>query len=44
MTNTDFPEIVGTEWVRYESLYGDLQNLMSCSKKVEIKCAIIVKL
>lgn len=37
MTNTDLPETIGTEWIRYETLYGDLDTLLNCKEKYKIK-------
>lgn len=42
MTNTDSPETIGNEWIRYETLYGDLQNLLNCKEKYKTKYDIIV--
>lgn len=40
MTNTDSPETIGTEWIRYETLYGDLDSLLNCKEKYKNKYAI----
>lgn len=40
MTNTDSPEIIGTEWIRYESLYGSLDTLLSSKEKYTTKYVI----
>ncbi|CAH1722535.1 squamous cell carcinoma antigen recognized by T-cells 3-like [Aphis gossypii] len=37
MTNTDLPETIGTEWIRYETLYGDLDTLLNCKEKYKTK-------
>ncbi|XP_025423964.1 squamous cell carcinoma antigen recognized by T-cells 3-like [Sipha flava] len=37
MTNTDSPETIGSEWIRYETLYGDLNSLLNCKEKYKIK-------
>lgn len=42
MTNTDLPETIGTEWIRYETLYGDLDTLLNCKEKYKTKYVIIV--
>lgn len=42
MTNTDLPEIIGTEWIRYETLYGDLDSLSNCKEKYKTKYVVIV--
>lgn len=42
MTNTDSPATIGTEWVRYETLYGDLQTFLSCNEKYAAKYVIII--
>lgn len=40
MTNTDNPALIGTEWIRYETLYGDLNSLMSCQEKFKARYEI----
>lgn len=41
MTNTDFPETIGTEWIRYETFYGDLDSLLSCQEKYAVKYVLL---
>jgi len=42
MTNTDLPETIGTEWIRYETLYGDLDTLLNCKEKYKTKYVIVI--
>lgn len=37
MTNTDSSEIIGNEWMRYETLYGDLDSFSNCKEKYKIR-------
>ncbi|XP_050434403.1 squamous cell carcinoma antigen recognized by T-cells 3 [Adelges cooleyi] len=37
MTNTDSPETIGMEWIKYESLHGDLDSLLNCQDKFKSK-------
>lgn len=42
MTNTDSPETIGSEWIRYETLYGDLNTLLNCKEKYKTKYVIVI--
>lgn len=41
MTNTDSPNIIGDEWIRYETLYGDVQTFLKSKEKNTAKYVII---
>lgn len=41
MTNTDSFDTIATEWIRYETLYGDMQSFLSCKEKYAAKYVII---
>lgn len=41
MTNTDSPEIIGTEWMRYETLYGDLDSFSNSKEKYKIRYVFV---
>ncbi|XP_050544805.1 squamous cell carcinoma antigen recognized by T-cells 3-like isoform X2 [Daktulosphaira vitifoliae] len=44
MTNTDSSEIISAEWIKYESLSGDLNCLLSCKKKINSRMKLVQKL
>lgn len=44
MATTESPETIGTEWIRYESLYGDLDTLLCCKEKFKTRYGIRFKL
>lgn len=41
MTNTDSPETIGNEWVKYESLYGNLDSFSNCKEKYNIRYVLV---
>lgn len=44
MTNTDSPETIGTEWIKYESLHGDLDTFLNCQEKFKNKYINVTKI